>query len=278
VKNKPAAEEQGERAPLWIISFADMISLLMAFFVMLLTMASTKSGKLVNEGEGIFEATIFGFKKSIEGFGVPEIFGGKPGQYGTPGEALYFDSHKTYYAVKGDETTDRTIDAAEERIRRVFNRLGRHATTSKSQLQWGQPDFVVTPIAFKQGQYVLDETAVVRGRNRLTGNRRKTTVDSVSQKGRGGRRLHPGQSAGRQSMVRIFVGSRDRGRLGGARQRNSGTVADFHRDSERKTDPRLVSSFSTLRRFFVSAGIWSRDYPRINAAFVLRHDICSKVM
>jgi outer membrane protein OmpA-like peptidoglycan-associated protein len=61
--------------------------------------------------------------------------------------------------VEGEETTDRTIDAAEERIRRVFNRLGKHAKTCKSQLQWGQPDFVVTPITFKHGQFVLDASA-----------------------------------------------------------------------------------------------------------------------
>jgi hypothetical protein len=36
-KPKPPEEESGESAPLWIISFADMISLLMAFFVMLTT-------------------------------------------------------------------------------------------------------------------------------------------------------------------------------------------------------------------------------------------------
>ena len=38
-KPPPQEEESGEGAPIWIISFADMISLLMAFFVMLTTFA-----------------------------------------------------------------------------------------------------------------------------------------------------------------------------------------------------------------------------------------------
>ncbi len=44
-------EERGEGAPLWIISFADMISLLMAFFVMLSTFSSfgpTEAAKLTD--------------------------------------------------------------------------------------------------------------------------------------------------------------------------------------------------------------------------------------
>ncbi len=53
-KPKPPEEEGGESAPLWIISFADMISLLMAFFVMLTTFSgfgpkeSAKLRKVIN--------------------------------------------------------------------------------------------------------------------------------------------------------------------------------------------------------------------------------------
>ncbi len=43
-KKQQQEEESGESAPLWIVSFADMISLLMAFFVMLTTFASFGPG------------------------------------------------------------------------------------------------------------------------------------------------------------------------------------------------------------------------------------------
>ncbi len=156
MKNKaPIVEEAGEKSPLWIISFADMISLLMAFFVMLLTMAHEKSGQIAYEGEGIFEATIAGFKKSTSGFGMPAVFGGDTKKHGSANDSVSYDSHKTYYPIKENENSVRTIDAAEERVRRVFDRLGSHAKTAKSQMSWGQPDFVVTPIIFSQGEYDL---------------------------------------------------------------------------------------------------------------------------
>ncbi len=131
----------------------------MAFFVMLLTMAHEKSGTMANEGQGVFEKTIAGFKKSVDGFGMPGVFGGDTQKHGSAKDSMSFDAHQTYYPIKGKETSGRTIDAAEEKIRRVFNRLGTHVKTSKSQLSWGQPDFVVTPIAFGQGLYTLDHSA-----------------------------------------------------------------------------------------------------------------------
>jgi outer membrane protein OmpA-like peptidoglycan-associated protein len=155
-RQKPTSvpEEKGECAPLWIISFADMISLLMAFFVMLLTMSTARSGKLCNEGEGIFEKTLYGFRRSIEGFGMPGLFGDAD-------EGLYFDSTKVYYPIEDGTDRDirRTIDAAEERIRRDFRKLQRRTKTYEAQIRGRHPDFLVLPITFARGQSVLNEAA-----------------------------------------------------------------------------------------------------------------------
>jgi outer membrane protein OmpA-like peptidoglycan-associated protein len=155
-KHSAPPEEKGETAPLWIISFADMISLLMAFFVMLLTMStSARSGKLCEEGAGlgVFKKTLGSFKSSIAGFGVPGLFSKR--------NIVNLDSEKTYYNFSGGDSSGsgRIIDAREEKIRRIFKKLSGRAKTLKSQIQGSKPEFTVLPITFEQGQAVLSETS-----------------------------------------------------------------------------------------------------------------------
>jgi flagellar motor protein MotB len=154
-KQAPAEESGGEKAPLWIISFADMVSLLMAFFVMLQTLAQTKSGKVGYVGEGVFAATLEGFRKNIAGYGMPSVFGG------SSNKAFNFDREATYYPIEGGDSNaaGNIADGREEKVRRIFSRVCTHAQSLSSQIRGRSPNFVVTPIEFKAGQAALDESA-----------------------------------------------------------------------------------------------------------------------
>jgi len=156
-KQAPAEESGGEKAPLWIISFADMVSLLMAFFVMLQTMAHTKSGKVGFGGEGAFAATLEGFRKNLSSGGMPSVFSG------SSDKAFSFDRESTYYAIEGGDsnTAGNITDGREEKARRTFSRVCTHAQSLSSQIRGRKPNFVVTPIKFRQSEAELDESAKI---------------------------------------------------------------------------------------------------------------------
>jgi len=89
-KSKPKQEEEsGEGAPLWIISFADMMSLLMAFFVML----STFSGFGPSEAEKL--------QKAVKAALAPNYYGGWYTQY--PRAALGAQATAAGQLEKGSE-------------------------------------------------------------------------------------------------------------------------------------------------------------------------------
>ncbi len=144
-KHAPPAESH-EKVPLWIISFADMITLLLSFFVMLQTMAHTQDAKLL----GVSRES---FRRAIAGFGMPDLVLGKQPPSG-------LDYHKLKYPTEeGDDTPgfNRIIDADDERIRKAFEELKKKMETKASDIPGRASNVIVTPITFAGGRWNLDE-------------------------------------------------------------------------------------------------------------------------
>lgn len=152
MKPKKVVEESGEKAPLWIISFADMISLLMAFFVMLQAMATEKSNEFLMPGSGRFDLTIGEFKRQIEGFGIPDLLG-------KPAHNQNFASRQVKYRYNSPDpqpVVNPAIDGNQESMRRIFAQLAKSSKTYRPQLSGTVRDFQYAPLRFADRSAVLD--------------------------------------------------------------------------------------------------------------------------
>jgi outer membrane protein OmpA-like peptidoglycan-associated protein len=149
----PPKEEKGESAPLWIISFADMISLLMAFFVMLLTMAHTKdrSGTLGMTGTDVFGSTIRSFNTNISNYGIPWITD-------KANRVVPNDNYRNKPpAGNAKAPANGVMDGHQNETELLFANIDKQAKTFRSQTEGLFPDFKITPVMFDKGQAVLNE-------------------------------------------------------------------------------------------------------------------------
>lgn len=147
MSQKKAAPPQssGEKVPIWIISFADMITLLLSFFVMLQTMAKTRDSTL-------FGVSQDSFRRAIAGYGVPDILFGK--QTGPQ-----FDYKKLKYPT--EQTDDpgmphRVIDADDDQIRHLFDQITRQIETQTSEQGQTVVNMVSAPLKLSGGPSSLD--------------------------------------------------------------------------------------------------------------------------
>jgi chemotaxis protein MotB len=127
--------------PVWIITFSDMITLLLTFFVLLVSMGKVRDDTLFDQGQVLFMLqsikTGFGFRESID-LGNPKI---------------------KYYMENPEVTEGRTIDDEEERRRRIFNTLSQTIRTLFSQAPAEKAKFTIADISFASGCTDLDEPA-----------------------------------------------------------------------------------------------------------------------
>ncbi len=139
-------QESSPKVPAYIVTFSDMVTLLLTFFVMLLSLAS------VHDDE-IFNVTRDAFVEHINTFGLGMLIGKKIGP--DLGKVKYI-----HYIAGPDKGYDvRTIDGDEENIRRIFKNVSKSMETMRSQIVAQRTDFSVTGIRFPSGRALLNEPA-----------------------------------------------------------------------------------------------------------------------
>jgi outer membrane protein OmpA-like peptidoglycan-associated protein len=141
-------EEKKDDIPLWVVSFTDMITLLLSFFVMLQAFAHVQDPDLFYEGQG-------SFRRAIRGMGIPQWLLGKR-------ERLERDFYVKRHAVEPSEyqtPPQPIIDAEEDRIKILLQQLRERIDSSSDDVTQRTFDVTATPLRFDGTSRRLDRTA-----------------------------------------------------------------------------------------------------------------------
>ena len=139
-------EDGGPKVPGYIVTFSDMVTLLLTFFVMLLSLAQVQDPELFDKGRDAF-------LESIRHIGLGLLFGKE--------EMPHFGDIKTKHSISNpDEHSDlRTLDAKAEELRRIFEKLKQTTTIVPSQIAAERTNFSIANVHFSSGSTNLDEPA-----------------------------------------------------------------------------------------------------------------------
>ncbi len=139
-------QDEGAKVPAYIVTFSDMVTLLLTFFVMLLSLADVQDPELFNKGRDAF-------LESIRYIGLGALFGRE--------EMPHFGDlkDKHFVANPDEEPVRRTIDAKAEELRRILEQIKQHATIVPLQISARRTDFSVVNVQFSPGRAALNESA-----------------------------------------------------------------------------------------------------------------------
>jgi len=140
-------EEEGPKVPGYIVTFSDMVTLLLTFFVMLLTLADVQDPELFDKGRD-------SFIESLRNVGLGALFGRQ--QMPQLGSI----KNKYYIPNPDDAANSRSIDAKAGDLRRIFEELKKSMTTMTSGISADKTDFSVVSVHFSDGTAGLDDNAI----------------------------------------------------------------------------------------------------------------------
>ncbi|MCD6174910.1 MAG: OmpA family protein [Planctomycetes bacterium] len=134
--------------PAYIVTYSDMITLLLTFFVMLLSLAETQ----VDEHK--FMAGRYSFKSAVADFGLSGFLINK-----NSGPGLEHPKPKYRIDEGEDEENDRSIDVETEKVRRILLEVERMMKISPSHICGMDKTFLQPGINFQPGSWDIDADA-----------------------------------------------------------------------------------------------------------------------
>jgi chemotaxis protein MotB len=139
-------QEEGPKVPGYIVTFSDMVTLLLTFFVMLLSLAKTQDQGLFRKGQA-------SFVEAITGFGLGILQGRNV--------AMDFGEYKVKYEISepDEDYKGRTVSANAERMRRILNQLSESMQTMPSQIVGERSSVTIADFRFAAGNTELDDPA-----------------------------------------------------------------------------------------------------------------------
>lgn len=141
------SDDNDSGAPAWMVSFSDMVTLLLAFFVLLQSFAVEQQPELFYVGQG-------SFRRAVEGLGIPDILLGK-----APSVKYY--PEKTYPM---DQDPDRLNEkdqrnAMAAQAKQLFQQLQQILECEVSDIHDEPLEVLPTSVRFRSGSWNLDQAA-----------------------------------------------------------------------------------------------------------------------
>lgn len=148
MSGNPKKAEQAPAVAAWIVTYSDMVTLLLTFFVMLLSMAKTQ----VEEHK--FLAGQNSIRRALADFGLS-------GYLFNQNSGPEFEHPKPAYNIDegDDEPEDRSIDAQKEMLRRIMLEIEAKMKISPSQIDGVSKTFLPLKIRFASKSSTLNESA-----------------------------------------------------------------------------------------------------------------------
>jgi chemotaxis protein MotB len=152
---EPSPEEPKQGAPAYITTFSDMVTLLLTFFVLLLSLSKLQDA-------GLVAAARESFIQRLTSFGLRGVLYGKA----SPPK---LQDRKTLFSMdEPDETDERTLDAKESEIQELYQQLTRSVEAMTPQVIGAKLAYLPKNIRFQPGEVELDAEEIQLLREDMT--------------------------------------------------------------------------------------------------------------